>query len=65
MSKQWDAGASPAVRSSLSGRATIALWVVGPSRALGVKGKILSINLPHELHAEFNSLFEFLFGLLL
>jgi hypothetical protein len=32
---------------------------------LGVKDKILTIDLPHELRAKFNSLFELLFGLAL
>ena len=36
-----------------------------PSRVLGVKGKILSIDLPHELRAKFDILFELLFGLAL
>jgi hypothetical protein len=49
---------------SLTGRA-IALGGVWPSRVPGVKRKILSIDLPHELRAKFNGLFEFLFGLLL
>ena len=35
------------------------------ARYLRVKGKILSIDLPHELRAKFNGLFEFLFSLLL
>jgi hypothetical protein len=30
---------------------------------LGVKDKILTVDLPHELHAKFYSLFELLFGL--
>ena len=32
---------------------------------LGVKDKILTIDLPHELRAKFNSLFKLLFGLAL
>jgi hypothetical protein len=35
----------------------------GPSCVLGVKGKVLAIDLPHELRAKFNGLFELLFGL--
>ena len=34
-----------------------------PSRYLGVKGKILKVDLPHKLGAKFNCLFELLFGL--
>jgi len=30
---------------------------------LGVKDKILTVDLPHELHAKFYSLFELLFSL--
>ena len=38
---------------------------VPPSKdlILGVKDKILAVDLPHELRAKFNSLFELLFGL--
>jgi hypothetical protein len=35
----------------------------GPSCVLGVKGKVLAIDLPHELRAKFNGLFELLFCL--
>ena len=35
----------------------------GPSCVLGVKGKVLAIDPPHELRAKFDRLFEFLFGL--
>jgi hypothetical protein len=35
------------------------------SRYLGVKGKILAVDLPHKLGAKFNCLFKLLFGLAL
>ena len=35
----------------------------GPSCVLGVKGKVLAIDLPHELCAKFNGLVELLFRL--
>jgi hypothetical protein len=35
------------------------------SRYLGVKGKILTVDLSHKLGAKFNCLFELLFGLAL
>ena len=35
------------------------------ARYLRVKGKILTIDLTHELRAKFNRVFEFLFGLAL
>ena len=35
----------------------------GAGRVLSVKGKILTIDLPHKLGAKFNCLFKFLFGL--
>jgi hypothetical protein len=35
------------------------------STSLGVKDKILAIDLPHELRAKLDSLFELLFGLAL
>jgi hypothetical protein len=41
-------------------------WHFLPARALlGIKNKILTVDLPHKLRAKFDSLFELLFGLAL